>query len=82
MISFVLFQVSFTGITGHVAFNEGGARTNYTVDVLSLHAKTMKKVRQMIEGGEVALQLGDSSYTSYSLAYKSGGSMASTQYQA
>ncbi|KAJ8027932.1 Glutamate receptor 4 [Holothuria leucospilota] len=37
-------NVSFTGITGHVAFNEGGARTNYSVDVLSLHAKTMKKI--------------------------------------
>ncbi|XP_071847294.1 glutamate receptor 2-like isoform X2 [Apostichopus japonicus] len=37
-------NVSFYGLTGQVEFTEGGARTNYTVDVLSLHGNVMEKI--------------------------------------
>lgn len=37
-------NVSFYGLTGQVEFNEDGARTNYSVDILTLHGNNMEKI--------------------------------------
>lgn len=65
----MLFQVSFSGITGPVKLNSEGYRTEFTLDIIELHEEGMKKVAtwNLTEG--IKFVAGDDDYNLHNLSF-------------